>query len=42
MYADSEGAKRAVRELNDSELDGRRLFLREVCGSLSVVVVYCV
>ena len=42
VYADSEGAKRAVRELNDSELDGRRLFLREVCGPLSVVVVYCV
>ena len=37
MFEDKEGATRAVRELNDSILDGRRLFLREVCGSFSVV-----
>ena len=37
VFADSESAKRAVRELNDSELEGRRLFLREVCASFSVV-----
>ena len=30
MYADSESAKRALRELNNSDLEGRRLFLREV------------
>lgn len=43
MFEDSESAKRAVRELNDAELDGRRLFLREVCGSFSVVgLLLCV
>lgn len=30
MYADSESAERALRDLTDTEIDGRKLFLRKV------------
>lgn len=30
MYADSESAQRALRELKDTEIEGRKLYLREV------------
>ena len=30
LFADREGADRAVRELNETELDGRKIFLRKV------------
>ena len=30
VYADSESAERALRDLTDTEIDGRKLFLRKV------------
>ena len=30
LFADQEGADRAVRELNGTEMDGRKIFLRKV------------
>ena len=34
LFADRESADRAVRELNGTELDGRKIFLRKVWVSL--------
>ena len=36
MFADSDGADRAVRELNGTELDNRKIFLRKVWVSCAV------
>jgi RNA recognition motif-containing protein len=30
LFAEREGADRAVRELNGTEMDGRKIFLRKV------------
>ena len=32
MYADSESAEGALRDISDTEIDGRKLFLRKVGG----------
>ena len=34
IYEDAAGAEKALAELNESELDGRKLYLRKVFGYL--------
>lgn len=37
IYDDAAGADKALAELNESELDGRKLYLRKVCSPTSKV-----